>query len=98
LWVRCDVCRRYARLAVGEMLEVDYRSKTFSCSVCGGPAWLCVVEPVKETGMEDYRLDERDKPSHHPAAVERLTGQSKRRPIDFSGRGEQPGRKSDQRR
>ena len=26
----------------------------------------------KETGMEDYRLDEREKPDHHPAAVKRL--------------------------
>jgi hypothetical protein len=48
--------------------------------------------------MSDYRLDERDRPAHHPAAVERLTGQGKRRHIDFSGRGEQPGRKVDPRR
>jgi hypothetical protein len=32
------------------------------------------VEPVKETGMSDYRLDERGRPTHHPAAVERLKG------------------------
>jgi len=47
LWVRCDVCRRYAGSQVAELLDVDYRSKTFSCSVCGGPAWLCAVEPAK---------------------------------------------------
>jgi hypothetical protein len=41
LWVRCDVCRRYARLqVVGELVDADDRSKTFSRSVCGGPAWL----------------------------------------------------------
>jgi hypothetical protein len=89
-----DVCRRYARLPVAELLEVDYRSKTFSCSVCGGPAWLCVVEPAREHGMEDYRLDEREKPARHPAAVDRLTGRTKpRRRIDFSGLGDQRGRK-----
>jgi hypothetical protein len=100
LWVRCDVCRRYARLpAAGELLEVDYRSKTFSCSVCGGPPWLCVVEPITETGMADYRLDERERPTPTtPRSVDRLTGQGKRRRIDFSGRGEQPGRKIDPRR
>jgi hypothetical protein len=25
LWVRCDVCRRYARLHLGELRDVDYR-------------------------------------------------------------------------
>src|SRR5262249_51422555 len=74
LWVRCDVCRRYARLQIGALMEVDYRSKTFSCSVCGDAASLCVVEPITEPGMQDYRLDERERPSHHRAAVDRLTG------------------------
>ena len=93
MWVRCDVCRRYARLPIlGELLEADYRSKTFSCSQCGGPAWLCVVDPTHERGMEDYRLNERERPAHHPAAIDRLTGKEKRRA------GEQPGRKVDPRR
>ena len=35
LWSRCDVCRRYARLLVRELRDVDYRTKTFSCSICG---------------------------------------------------------------
>jgi hypothetical protein len=48
--------------------------------------------------MADYRLDERERPTHHSAAVDRLAGQGKRRRIDFSGRGEQPGRKIDPRR
>jgi len=43
--------------------------------------------------MEDYRLDGRERPTHHPAAVDRLAGRTNRRRIDFSGRGEQPGRK-----
>jgi hypothetical protein len=29
---------------------------------------------VKETGMEDDRMDEIERPEHHPAAVDRLTG------------------------
>ena len=37
--------------------EVDYRSKTFSCSQCGSEAYLAVIEPIKEAGMPDYRLD-----------------------------------------
>jgi len=32
---------------------------------------------VKDTGMEDYRLDQRVDPTHHPAAVKRMT-ESKR--------------------
>jgi hypothetical protein len=99
LWVRCDVCRRYARLSVGgELVDADYRSKTFSCSVCGSTASLCVVEPTHERDTEDYRLDERRNPERHPSAVDRLTGRTKRRHIDFSHRGEQPGRKVDPRR
>src|SRR5689334_7148134 len=73
LWVRCDVCRRYARLHIGpELRDADYRTKTFSCSRCGASAWLCVVEPTKESGMEDYRLDEVARPQHHPAALLRF--------------------------
>ena len=36
MWLRCDVCRRYARLKLAGLHGVDYRTKTFSCSVCGG--------------------------------------------------------------
>jgi hypothetical protein len=35
MWLRCDVCRRYARLNLAGLHDVDYRSKTFSCSRCG---------------------------------------------------------------
>jgi hypothetical protein len=46
--------------------------------------------------MEDYRLDEIEKPAHHPEAVKRLTA-SPRRPVS-SRDGELPGRKIDRRR
>ena len=64
LWVRCDVCRRYARLHLAEIRDTDYRTKTFSCCRCGADGAL----------MTDYRLDQVEGPQHHPAAVARLTG------------------------
>ena len=72
------------------------RTKTFSCSQCGGEAYFCVVEPITERGMEDYRLDEKEKPARHPEAARRLTAPP-RRPISSRG-GELPGRKIDPRR
>jgi hypothetical protein len=96
LWVRCDVCRRYARLHIGpDLREADYRTKTFSCSRCGASAAVCVVEPTTERGMEDYRLDEVERPQHHPAAIDRLSGHRSRFGIDWSA-GELPGRKLDE--
>jgi hypothetical protein len=97
MWVRCDLCRRYATLRLTGLLDVDYRTKRFSCSRCGSEAWMCVVEPVKESGMQDYRLDEIEDPRRHPAAVDRLTGRRRSHHIDHSG-GELPGRKVDARR
>src|SRR5580704_10610485 len=61
MWLRCDVCRRYGRLKLAGLHDVDYRTKTFSCSVCGSEAYFCLVEPTKEFGMHDYRLDETEK-------------------------------------
>ena len=55
MWVRCDVCRRYVPLKIGGLQDVDYRSKTFSCSKCGSEAYLAVIEPIKEAGMQAYR-------------------------------------------
>ena len=56
--------------------------------------WLfCLVEPTKEFGMHDYRLDEVEKPERHPDAVRRLT-EPLRRPVSNRG-GELPGRKID---
>jgi hypothetical protein len=98
MWLRCDICRRYARLKLAGLHDVDYRTKTFSCSVCGSEAYFCLIEPTKEFGMHDYRLDEVEKPERHPDAVRRLTGlQRPSRRVDYSG-GELPGRKIDGRR
>ena len=96
MWLRCDVCRRYARLNLAGLHDVDYRTKTFSCSRCGGEAYFCLVEPITEYGMADYRVDEVEKPERHPDAVRRLT-EPPRRSISSRG-GEQPGRKIDGRR
>ena len=60
-------------------------------------AFICVVELIREAGMEDYRLDEVERPCRYPAALKRLTGCREEGPIDFSG-GELPGRKIDGRR
>jgi hypothetical protein len=76
--------------------EVDYRSKTFSCSQCGSEAYLAVIEPIKEAGMQDYCLNAVERPARHPAAVDRLTGR-RRASVDYSG-GELRGRKVDGRR
>jgi hypothetical protein len=89
--------RRYAKLQLAGLHDIDYRTKTFSCARCGAPAYLCVVNPSSERGMEDYRLDELERPTHHPNAVRRLSA-ADRPSINFSGRGEQPGRKVDPRR
>ena len=61
MWLRCDVCRRYARLKLAGLHDVDYRTKTFSCSVCGSEAYFCLVEPITEYGMADYWVDEVEK-------------------------------------
>src|SRR5712672_2381549 len=93
MWLRCDVCRRYARLNLAGLHDVDYRTRTFSCSRCGSEAYFCLVEPITEYGMAYYRLDEVEKPERHPDAVKRLT-EPPRRPISSTG-GELPGRKMD---
>ena len=73
MWLRCDVCRRYARLHLAEIRDTDYRTKTFSCCPCGTDGALAITEPNTETGMTDYQLDQVEGPQHHPAAVARLT-------------------------
>jgi hypothetical protein len=67
-------------------------------SRCGGPAWSCVVEPIKERGMEDYRSDPVPGAERHPKAVEQLTGAGRRKPRITPSNGELPGRKIDLRR
>ena len=74
LFVRCDVCRRYARLYLAEIRDTDYRTKTFSCCRCGADGALAIAEPNTETGMTDYQLDQVEGPQHHPGAVARITG------------------------
>ena len=76
LFVRCDVCRRYARLYLAEIRDTNYRTKTFSCCRCGTDGALAITEPSTETGMTDYLLDQVQGPQHHPAAVARLTGKA----------------------
>jgi hypothetical protein len=102
LYVRCDVCRRFALLQLGphKLRDVDSRTKRFSCSVCGDEAWLTVTDPRTERGMKDYRLDQREDPVRHPAAVDRLLGRRRRRrrPVVDQTGGELPGRKVDPRR
>src|SRR3954454_22763650 len=97
MWVRCDVCRRYAPLSIAGLRDVDYRSKTFSCSQCGSEAYLAVIEPIREAGMQDYRLEAIERPDRHPAATDRLTGRGRSVAVDHWG-GELPGRKIDGRR
>jgi hypothetical protein len=67
--LRCDGCRRYAGLKLAGLHDVDCRTKTFSCSVCGLEAYFWLIEPTKEFGMQDYRLDEVEKPKRHPTAT-----------------------------
>jgi hypothetical protein len=50
---------RYARLFLRELRDVDCRTKTFSCSICGADGVFALEEPCKDTGTEDYRLDQR---------------------------------------
>jgi hypothetical protein len=56
-----------------------------------------VIEPIKEAGMQDYRLDAIEQPERHPTAVDRRSGRRRSAPVDYSG-GELPGRKVDGRR
>jgi hypothetical protein len=74
LFVRCDVCRRYARLYLAAIRDADYRTKTFSCFRCGADGALAITEPNTETGMTDYQLDQVEAPQRHPGAIARLSG------------------------
>ena len=96
LWLRCDVCRRYVPLKIGGLQNVDYRTKTFSARIVA-PRPIAVIEPIKETSMHDYRLDEVEVPERHPAAVDRLIGRRGRTRVDYPG-GELLGREVDGRR
>jgi hypothetical protein len=58
---------------------------------------VCVLEPVKEQGTQDYRRDEIEVSQRHPATIDRIIGRQSSQRIDRSG-GELPGRKVDGRR
>jgi hypothetical protein len=45
MWLRCDVCRRFARRYLAEIRDTDYRTKTFSCCRCGADGALAITEP-----------------------------------------------------
>jgi hypothetical protein len=88
-------CLPALRAAEDRRLQnVDYRTRTFSCSKCRAAAYIAVIEPIKETGMRNYRLAEIDRPEQHPEAVDRLLGRRRRPIVDRSG-AELPGRKVD---
>jgi hypothetical protein len=58
LWVRCDRCRRFRRLIVGDSLkDRDYRTTRFRCLACGGRSWVTIDRPDQQDGMTNYRLD-----------------------------------------
>ena len=90
LYVRCDVCRRYAQLYVAGLRDVDYRTRTFSCALCGTDGALSITDPSTESGMNDYRLDQREAPARHPDAARRLSRPAPRT-VSSTG-GELPGR------
>jgi hypothetical protein len=97
LYVRCDPCRRHVRLELGDLRDIDYRRKTFSCSVCGDAGRLTIGDPTTERGTQDYRLDSVAGPPRHREAVRRLT-EPPRRPEPVRNNGQLPGRKIDLRR
>ena len=78
--------RGLSGLSIAGLQDVDYRSKTFSCSQCGSEAYLAVIEPIKEAGMQDYRLDAIERPERHPVAIDRLTGRGSSAAVDLFGR------------
>jgi len=66
--VLCLSCRRYV-LSIGGLQDVDYRTKTFSCSWCDSEGDLAVIQPIKEAGMQDYRSTQSSDQAANPAAV-----------------------------
>jgi hypothetical protein len=56
--LRFDVCRRYAPFRMGEPADADYARKPLAARGVVLRAYLALVEPIKETGMADYWLDD----------------------------------------
>ncbi len=55
LWLRCDSCRRFRRLAVpAEIRDRDWRLTRFKCGRCGGAGYCAIDRPDQEPGMQDY--------------------------------------------
>src|SRR5260370_1297646 len=50
MWLRCDVCPRYARLKLAGLTAVDSRTKTFSCSQCR-PARASAAPATAPSGL-----------------------------------------------
>ena len=57
---------RYAALNIVGLPDVDYRSKTFSCSQCGSQAYLAVIDPIKDghAGLSPRRNRAAQSPSY----------------------------------
>jgi hypothetical protein len=89
MWLRCDVCCRYATLKLAGHHNVDYRARvagrrpiSASSTRPTRPAWKTIGS---------MRWDSRGT-ILTPSAVS--PGADKRAQIDFSRRGKQPGRKT----
>jgi len=39
-------------LQLGSLRDAESRTKTFSCQRCGSEAYFCVVEAIKERGVD----------------------------------------------
>ena len=88
MWLRCDVCRRYARLKLAGLHDVQDLFQLLGLRFGG----LLLPGRADHGIWHDYRLDEVEKPKRHPDAVRRHTGLKRpSRSVDYSG-GELPGR------
>jgi len=94
LYLRCDICRRFALLQLGgaRAARRGLPHQTLQLLGLWRRTWLTVTDPRTERGMSDYRLDQREQPERHPRTVERLTGNRRQSSVDLTG-GELPGRK-----
>lgn len=66
-------------------LDRDYRTVSFSGSVCGGVATHTVSHPHSEPSMGDYSEDVRERPQRHSTAEARLRGvETTRRAVNYT--------------
>jgi hypothetical protein len=66
---RCNSIAVTPLLGLGDLRDAECCTKTFSYSYF----LFLRCQPIKERGMEDYRLDEVEEAAHHPKILERLT-------------------------